>query len=315
MKTHIPTLCPCLAIIALLLGATPAMAQPAAAAPPDKAMLKAQLDSREKRADLLLDELRALDGRIEDTVDRVIETLKMVGDTKDSRTKVARLKEQSIDGLQRNLTYYQQKRAALQEQLRRPTLHLTVEEKQRAIARFDERIEKRVQQIIALSKSLPTHKDYDRYTAVGSGWYGTTMVQNEDYKQNKRLTSHSNAQRAELIKGLQGSIDRIDRQNRTLRTQIAAVTNVAHRKMLTDEMAKNDALLKIRREQLHDVHISIETPTRPISSKEAQDMDMALRRTIDSLKRDFTTLFQRYSAYITERSNVNAAKSALEAVK
>lgn len=282
---------------------------------PDKATLQAQLDAREKRADLLLDEIRGADARTEATVDRIIETLRLVGDSKDSRTKVARMKEQTIDGLKKNLTYYQQKRAALQEEMRRPTLHLTSEEKQRAIAKFDARIEKRVQQVLALSQSLPTHKDYERYTATDGGWYGPTYVQNEDYKQNKRLTSHTNSQRNEVTKELQRSIDRIDRQIRTLQSQFVAASTEPHRKMLMDELAKNEALMKSRRQQLADASTAIETATRPVSGKEAQDLDSALRRTVDSLRRDFTTLFQRYSAYLIERSNVNAAKAALAAAK
>ena len=306
-----------LAVLAISLGVAPNLWS--AAAPPqpglDKAALKAQVDAREKRADVLLDELRALDDRIESTVDRVMETLKMVGDSKDSRTKVARLKEQTIAGLQKNIAYYQQRRASLQEEMRRPTLYLTPEEKQRAIAKFDSRIEKRVVQVLELAKSLPTHKDYDRYKTVEGGWYGPTYVQNEDYKQNKRLTAHTNTQRNEILKGLQRSIDRLEQQGRSLQSQFVAASNEAHRKMLMDELAKNNALIKTRQQQLAETSTAFETATRPVSGKEAQDLDMTLRKTVDSLRREFTTLFQRYSAYIIERSNVNAAKASLAAIK
>lgn len=304
----------------LLLPLLSAFSAPPVPAPkPDKALLKAQLDAREKRAGLMLDELRASDARIEATVDRIIEVLKLVGDSKDSRTKVARLKEQSIEALKRNIAFYNQKRAALQEEMRRPTLQLSAEDKQRAIAKFDARIEKRVQQILTLSQSLPTHKDYERYKAVdNTTWYGgtaTTYIESEDYKQNRRLTSHTNSQRDAILKELQRSIERLDRQSRTLQTQLAAATSDPHRKMLQDELAKNDALIATRRKQMTEAATGYETATRPASNKEAQDLDFALRRTIDSLRREFTTLFQRYSTFLVERSNVNAAKAALDALK
>jgi hypothetical protein len=282
---------------------------------PDKATLKAQLDIREKRADLVLSELRAADDRIEDTIDHVLDTLKLVGDSKDSRTKVARLKEQTIGALQKNIAFYQQKRAGMLEELRRPTLHLTVEEKQRYVAKLDARIEKRVQQVLEVAKSMPTHKDYEQYTPVAGAWGGTNMVLNEDYKQNRRLTLHTDGQRDDILKGLQRSIDKIDQQNRSLQAQIPKATNPAYIKMLQEEMAKNDALLKTRRAQIYEMQTSMETVTRPVSGKEAQNLDMSLRRTVDTLRRDFTTLFGRISSYITERSSVNAAKAALEAVK
>lgn len=318
MKTFPAIPSPLSAIVGAFVGmvlAPAGLPAQAPAAAPDKAALKAQLEAREKRADLLLDELRGADDRIEATVDRILETLRMIGDSQDSRTKVARLKEQTINGLQRNIAYYQQKRASLQEEMRRPTLHLTPEEKQRAIAKFDARIEKRVGQILALTQSLPTHKDYERYHTVSDGWYGTTSVRNKDFEQNRRLTAHSNTQREEVLKELQRSIERIDRQIRTLQTQLAAATTEAHRKILSDEISQYDALLQTRRRQAADAATPYETATRPVSSKEAQDLDMALRRAVDSLRRDFTALFQRYSTYLNERSNVNAAKSALEALK
>jgi hypothetical protein len=306
-----------LLLAACLATSAPVLLPAQAPAPQNKAALKAQLDAREKRAELLLAEIRSTDDRIEATVDRVIDTLKWMGDSKDSKTKMTRLKEQTIDALKRNIAFYQQRRASLQEEMRRPTLHLTPEEKQRAIAKFDARIEKRVQQVLALTNSLPRHKDHDRYKVVESGgWgWGPTYAPNEDYKQNQRLTAHSNTQRKEITKELQRSLDRIDRQIRTLQSQFVAASTEPHRKMLLDELAKYEALKKTRQEQLSEVSTSPEVALRPLGTKEAQDVDASLRRVADSLRRDFNDLFQRYSAYITERSHVNAAKAALAAAK
>lgn len=277
-----------------------------------KAIKKAQVEAREKRADVLLAELKAADDRIEETVDRVLETLKLVGDSKDSRTKVARLKEQTINGMQKNIAEYQRRRAAMQEELRRPTLHFTTEEKQKLIAKFDARIEKRVQQMLDLAKTLASHQDYERYKTVDNGWYGTEYVQNEDFKQNKRLTKHTDVQREEILKGLKRSIESLERQNKSLQSQAAAAKTDAHRKMLQDEVARNEVLLKTRRDQLTDALKPSTTPTNAISAKDAQNMDLALRKTVESLKREMTDLFGRYSAYLTERSNVNAAKGWLK---
>ncbi|CAN5914937.1 hypothetical protein BH11VER1_BH11VER1_17640 [soil metagenome] len=300
-------------IVAVALN--PMISSFAAEAPavaPDKGLLKSQLQAREARAGILLSELKAVDNRIEDTIDHVVETLRMVGDSKDSRTKVARIKSDTANGLGKIITMYQQKRAALQEELRRPVLNLSVEEKQLAISKFDARIEKRVQQILELSKSLPTHKDYEQYKEMDSGWYGTTYAVNEDYKQNRRLTTHTNTQNSQILKELQNSIDRLDRQSRTLNTQLTAATTEAQKTMLTEEIKKTDALIKTRRTQLTQVVVPSGTAARPIGQDEANNVDKALRQTIESLKRDFTTLFQRYTAYLSERSAVNTAKAAAQ---
>jgi hypothetical protein len=309
----------CAVLAVVLAGMTSGLHAQAPQAPPapqlNKAQLKMQVDARQKRADLMLDELRASDARIEATIDRIVETLKMVGDSKDSRTKVARLKEDTVKRLAKNIEFYQRKRADLVEQMRRPTLNLTPEEKQRAIAKVDSRMEKRVQQILTLNQSMPTHQDYDKYKTVDNGWYGTTFAVNDDFKQNQRLMTHTDAQRGKILDGLQKSVTRLEQYNGTLQGWLAKATGDEHRKTLQTEIARNEELLKERRTQITDLAKPTVDSTRPISGKEAQDMDMALRKAVDSLQRDFTTLFRNYSTYLLELSSLNATKAALAAAK
>ena len=149
----------------------------------------------------------------------------------------------------------------------------------------------------------PTEQDYDRYEVTSGGWYGTTTEVSEDYRQNQRLTAHTNAQRDEVVTGLRASIARIEQQNRTLKAQNAPA----------EEVAKNDALIAQRRRQLATALAPVETPTRAIGSREAADLDKALKTEISDLKRDMTTLFARYQALIQEVSAVNAARAGLAA--
>ena len=156
------------------------------------------MQAREQRAALLRDELKAQDARIE----AIVTALQSITDSKDSRTKVTRLKETTIGGLMKNLEYFRQKR--------------------RGIAVFDARLEQRVAQILALQKSFPTHRDYERYQARDGGDWGVTYSVNEDHRQNQRLTAHTNAQRDELTAGLRRNIERLEQQNRALKTQGAS---------------------------------------------------------------------------------------------
>ena len=117
------------------------------------------------------DEIKQADERVVSRIDAIVQTLTSISDSKDSRTRVARMKEDTMKRLYNTMSYYDRKRAAMKEELRNPRLQLTVEEKQKVIAQFDARIEKRAQQIFALYKSMPSHKDYDRYTTVDYGWY------------------------------------------------------------------------------------------------------------------------------------------------
>lgn len=296
-------------LMAAMLGGWASLATPVVAKEPTA--LEAQLKAREDRAALLRSELKAADSRIEDTVDRIVETLKKVGDSDDSKSKMTRIKVETIDALGKNISYYQQRRARLQEELRRPTVNLTPEQKQAAIAKFDTRIEKRVQQIMALTASLPTPKEYERYKVTGDSWNGPTYAENEDYKQNRRLSAHTNSQREKVTKGLQRSIDSIERQKRVISDRIAASKSEADRNILMTELVRCDDLVKTRKAQQLEVASGYETATVSTSAKDAKNMDEALRAAVVTLRRDFGSLFQGYSEYVIELANINATKAAI----
>ena len=276
------------------------------AAPPNTAQLDAVVKAREQRTALLRDELKAQDARIEARIDSIVTALQSITDSKDTRTKVTRMKETTTDALMKNIEYFRQKRAALIEELRRPTVRLTDEQKRRGIEVFDARIEKRVGQILALQKSLPAHKDYARYNVHDGGdWRGPTFTVNEDFKQNQRLTSRTNSQRDELTTAARKSIAGLEQQNRTLKAQNAPAA----------EIAKNEALIAERRKQLAEVLTPSTTAAREVGKKEAADLDAALRKAVTELRSEFTALFARYHALIQELSALNAARDSVAAAK
>ncbi len=289
-----------LAIFAALAGTSLQAAPPASTT----AQWEAAVLAREQRVNLLHDELKELDTRIESRIDVIVGALRSIGDSKDSRTKVARMKEETIERLAKSISYYDTKRATLLEELRRPTLRLTAEQKRKGVAAFDARINKRVAQILSVQKSLPGHKDYARYNATGTDWNGNTNYEdNEDYRQNKRVTSHTDLQRKDLVKKLEASISRLDQQNRALKTANAPAP----------EISRNNQLLAERRKQRAEALTPASSSTRSVGKNEAHDLDKALQTAISELNNDFTTLFARYSAYLRELSDLNRARAALAA--
>lgn len=297
---------PTLIALAVLATALPLNAQTA-----QIHQLKTITASQRQRVDLLREETKQTDVRIEARLDAIMTTLKSIADSKDSRTKVARMKEETGKRLGKTISYYDQKRAALREELRNPRLHLTAEEKQKLIAIFDERIEKRTQQILALNQSMPAHEDHERYRATGSGWHGTEYERNAEFEQNRRMTSKNNTQRDAIVKQLDASIARLDRQTRTLQGQLAATTDPAWRKTVTDEIAKTNALIAERRQQRLETLKPAATATHTIALKEAMDLDKALQTATNDLRRDFTTLFERYHTFLQELSALHATEASL----
>ena len=293
---------------AVLTLTTPVHAQ---APGPTTEQLKSWVTLRRERVDLLRAEIKQADASIETRLDTIIETLTSITDSKDSRTKVARMKEDTMKRLLKTIEYYDQKRAVFREELRNPQTVAANDEKRKVVAVFDERIEKRTQQVLALNKSMPEHQDYERYKATGSSWYGTNYERNEDYEQNQRMTSHNNTQRDAIVKQLDASIDRLDRMGRALRTQLAATTDPTQRKERVSDIAKNDALIAERRQQKLEILQPSDKAERGVGLKEAMDLDQAITKTIDELRRDFTTLFQRYHTFVSELTALRATEAAL----
>ncbi len=293
-----------LAIAAFLLTTPGLRAQTPA---PTADQIRSWVALREARVNLLRDEIKQTDTRIESRLDGIVDALKSIGDSKDSRTKVARMKEDTMKGLMKTIAYYDQKRAALREELRNPRLQITEEEKRRFIAIFDARIEKRTQQIMALCKSMPTHQEHERYR---SGAYG--YERNPDYDQSRRMSTHTNQQRDAIIKELDRSIARLDQQTRTLRTQAAAATSPGQIQTLSLEIAKNQSLTEQRRKQRLEALKPVATPTTAVGLKEAIDMDTTLKNAVNDLRRDFNTLFLRYNTFLPELSELHATEAAYQ---
>jgi hypothetical protein len=303
--------------LALLTLATLAFSSPlhAQTAGPTAEQLKSWIAIRQQRVDLLRDEMKQLDARIESRVDVILDTLTSISDSKDSRTKVARMKEDTTKHLAKTIQYYDQKRRTFREQLTNPQTQLTPEDKRKAVAVFDARIEKRSQQILELNQSMPSSKDYERYKATGGGWSGTQYERNQDFEQNRRMTSHSNTQRDALVKQLDASIARLDRMGRELRSQLAATDDPLRQKERAADIAKNDALIAERRQQRLEVLKPSGTDGRSVALKEATDLDQALKKSIEELRRDFTTLFQRFNTFVTELTALRATETSLAAAE
>src|SRR6478609_5137248 len=119
--------------LALLVTASLTFAGPlqAQTAKPSAEQLKSWIATRQQRVDLLKEEFKQTDERIESRLDIIIDTLTAIADSKDSRTKVARMKEDTMKRLMKTVQYYDQKRAAIRQEMRNPQMRLTEEEKKK----------------------------------------------------------------------------------------------------------------------------------------------------------------------------------------
>ncbi|MGH8047592.1 MAG: hypothetical protein ACREKL_10120 [Chthoniobacterales bacterium] len=285
-------------------------AQPSPTPAPQNAYLASLVKSREQRAALLLAELKASDQRIEERIATIVDGLTRIQDSRDSGSQVARLKAETMAALVKNIETFQRKRAALVAEMTRPTLRITIAQKKKIIDIFDARIEKRVAQILALQKSFPIYQESDRYQAVGGGDNGPYFVQNEAWRQNRRMSQQTDSQREKVIAGLKKSISRLESQKNLLKGKAAASKIPLQVQMINDEIVRIDGLIAERRAQVAEIYEGTSGGGRKVSQREAGDLNKTLDEAQAALQRDINTLFLRYSQFLTAVSDLDAARTA-----
>lgn len=142
------------------LAATP---QPAGAVAPDARPLEALIATRQSRIAALSKNIHSLDNGIQARVTKSVDGLERAGDSKDSGTRVARIKEDVIDFLRKQITDYARRRAQLRAELDNPQRVIPIATLNSDIAKIDGRIDQRIDQVVALGGSFAQHQDYDKY--------------------------------------------------------------------------------------------------------------------------------------------------------
>ncbi len=130
-----------------------AMTQLSAQSP---AALAENLKVREARVNILRDEIKNIDLRIEERLSIVLDQLASVVDSRESMSRVAAMKQRTAEALGRAVTEYRRRRATLVEDIRRPALGLTTKQIEEIIRVLDLKTEKRVEEILKLQRSIPT---------------------------------------------------------------------------------------------------------------------------------------------------------------
>jgi chromosome segregation ATPase len=303
-------------IVLLLLAATPAPSVFAAAAPVpakspaiDVKQLDAQIAARQQRITALREEIIALDNGIQARVNKVVTELVKIQDSKDSGTRVANIKEDVIDFLRKQITDYARRRRQIRAELDNPNRVIPEALLTADIAKIDARIGQRIEQVVQLGGSFAEHRDYDRYTATGNGWWGgTTYAANEDYNQNRRTQTKANQQKGKLIDALDETIKRLEFENRSLKIRLASSTGQAAVRVQAD-IAHNTALIETLKGKRVDMLMNGGKTGREIGLKDALALTERLKEVASDIRRDQTKLTGYYNDLNTMRYQVTVLEA------
>ena len=279
--------------------------------------LKEHIAQREARFEALKKDLLTLDARVEERVDYVVKTLSTLKDSPDSKTRIANLKEEVIDGLRRSITIYRQKRMEIFERQRKEQI---VPEAELAanIDTFDKRIGKRIGQIMELVQSLPGHQEVPKYESDGNsyanGWYEETTRISDEWKQNRRQSNKTDVERRELLQALNKALDTNDTRRRSLTESLKKTTlSEKDRSLAQQELGRVDALLDDLKSRRRELALPGDADGRELGMSEASDIGKMIADAREDLARDFRDIFAKYSDLDQERTRVRGLQNNLKA--
>jgi hypothetical protein len=282
------------------------------------ANLKQHIAQREERFDMLKKDLLALDARTEKQIDDIVKKLASLKDSQDSKTRVANLKDDVIEALVRTISLYRQKRVEVFEQMRKNS-SVPKEELEKTLKAFDDRIGKRLEQVMELAKSFPGHEDVKKYESYGSsyynGWYQENTRVTEEWKQNRRASTSGRVVRRDLLQ----TLDKAVTTNQSRRASIAdALANrklsAKEKELQQEELGRLDALLDKLRADRHELALPDGGgATREIGAGEAHDAAQMLDDARKDLSRDFWDIMRKYAELEPERTRLFDLKANLAA--
>ena len=222
---------------------------PAPAAPTEaemRARIEQTLKAQEARVEALANEFFSADEDLERQVDGIVNHLASMKDSYDSKTKITVDKQKLIEGLATSIKQYKNERRQVQDELRRPERYRADTEDLKRHEEFvDEKITKRVDQIMKLVDSLEQHQDFARYRRThrydGRGYVRPgTIHKNEAYKHNKQQSQRGDKVRGDVFDGLQKEIKALETRNRLLQSQVGSTRDPEQKDELNRQITGNN---------------------------------------------------------------------------
>lgn len=273
---------------------------------------------RSDRLGLLRDDIRTLDARVEAGIDEIVLMLSEVSDSEDSRVRVSKLKGEVVSRLRKSIEFYDRYRGQLKEELRVDSKAIPRKDLEFDLAVFDERIEKRVEQIKLIAESFTGPQDLEKYEVTDTiswGWDWTFEVEeiSEAWKQDRRDSRQTESMQEQLMQGLQDSVAHLMKRNSFLNEKVKDDrVSGAEKQLYQSEIQHNADLIEVRKKQAYSFSLK---ETKTLNSNEAHDTELLIEGRISDLKDDFFAIFRKYSELNKARAELRRLSDNLAARK
>jgi hypothetical protein len=272
----------------------------------------------EKRVQDLTDELLKMDASIEKKVDTLVSTLSGLKDTEDSKNRIERNKADLIAGLRKSIQFYAQRRRLKVDEASRAGANVSKEDLQKDIAYLEERINKRVDQIMKVTKSFTKHEDYDKYIHYqdNNDYYDGQdhKEKNPKYEQNKRVTQVSDNAKEDLMADMQTSIQKLRQENILAQDKIKMAGSKEEYDRLVADVEQKDKMIESLSAKLTEMATPYDAPaTKPVGSQKAAfELEKLIKDSIAGIQQDFRNMLARKGQLDLERSRLHGTRMKLE---
>ncbi len=284
--------------------------------------IEAHIKERRDRLEEVGADVLRLDDRLEAKVDKIVNKLSSLKDSESSRRKVSQMKMQAMESLVKNAKKYQSKRAELIRELQKDKPSQPKDYVEGDLKRADDRVEKRVSQVLLLSQSFSQERDIEKYTNSGGGHYGwgggwqSDERVSEEWRQNNRDKSMNKKQRDAVKAALEKSIARYESLANGVDQKLKnSKISEEDRSLLQSEQANYNKVLDNRKRQLADFVLVDQPGTTEISQSAALDIERALDDAVNDFQSDIRLIKQKYAEVKSERRRIQKLEVNLAARK
>ncbi|RYD35424.1 MAG: hypothetical protein EOP86_08535 [Verrucomicrobiaceae bacterium] len=291
--------------------------------------LNGLITKKEENATSLINQIRAGDKAIQDAVTKILSLLKEAEDSARTRTKVAKLKADTVANLGRAAQAYARKRNEIAAQLSTATNPYTREDLFKARGAFDERISQWVDAAVGLALSMETDEGNEKYIKgpnVVTGRYGIGVQEthrNPDYDQKKREGGVRSKLTESLGDGLEASRKRLVEEERRAAGALQEQGLTEERKNeIAAERERLAALIAERTAQLQQVRdgeaegasaAQGENGSQVVeNAKQFASLEEIVQVTAAGARKQFARILNDYQDLSTERASLAELKSKLD---
>lgn len=278
------------------------------------------IEAREERLQELVSDIKTLDDRTEKKIDKIVDTLKNLSDSQSSKTRITRLKGHAITGLKNSITAYNTERRKIFERIRKDNT-TTSDPLSEYVETLDTRIQKRVNQIMELAKSMPPRGDVEKYEGDSGAYYNGRHYQNsrisDKWRQNRRQGVATNNELRDIIKALEGAIADLERRVMLIEAKIKqGGLSPANTELAKQELARTESILYNRKNELLELSTPSGTTSGEATNKNTADhLSEMFDNARGDIRDDHWTVLKKYDEAVDERDTILKMQANLAARK